>query len=273
MTLLRRAGSRLAACVIAFGVCAGVPGAAAGETMRLDLYHTGTRGSEIFAVDEVLLEPLPWPGNPNRPLDDSNRGEYLFEVLEPATGEAVYSRGFSSIFEEWQSTAEAEDRHRTFHESLRFPAPAGPVVIRILRRDAANAFAEIWRTTIDPDDMLVDRAPRAPRAPVIPIQQRGDPAHKVDLLILGDGYTAGELGRFEADARRGVEALFAKVPDRSAVGAFEGAYYSATGYYRPALECLMFTRSRAFCPVCAAAVEATIDLYTAPAEASDEHGP
>ncbi len=192
----------------------GAAAAATPPTMRLDLYHTGTRGSEIFAVDEVVVEPLAWPGNPDRPLDDSNRGEYLFEVLDAEDGEPVYSRGFSSIFEEWQSTADAEGRHRTFHESLRFPSPSGPAVVRILRRNAANEFAEIWRTPVDPEDMLVNRAPASAPGRLIAIQERGDPAHKVDLLILGDGYTVGELDRFEADARLGAEALFAVSPFR-----------------------------------------------------------
>jgi hypothetical protein len=58
------------------------------------------------------------------------------------------------------------------------------------------------------------------------------------------------------------DALFAGSPQRASVGAFEGAFYSATGYYRPALDCLMFTRHDAFCPVCAAAVDEIIDLYT-----------
>jgi hypothetical protein len=181
-------------------------------TMRLDFFHTGTRGNEIFAVDELVIEPLPWAGNPDRPIDDSNRGEYLFEVVEPKAGRVLYSRGFSSIFEEWQSTADAEGRHRTFHESLRFPEPDGAVVIRVLRRDEKNAFAEVWRTDIDPGDMLVDRAPRVAPGQVIAILDNGDPAHKVDLLILGDGYTADEMDSFERDARAGADALFAVSP-------------------------------------------------------------
>jgi hypothetical protein len=183
-------------------------------TLRLDLFHTGTKGEEVYAVDEVVLEPLPWAGNPDRPIDDSNRGEYLFEIIEPDGERVLYSRGYSTIFEEWQSTADAEGKHRTFHESLRFPLPAGPVTVRVLRRDANNRFAEIWRTSVDPNDMLVNRAPPGPRGELIAIQERGDPAHKVDLLILGDGYTAAELDDFEAHARQGAEALFSVSPFR-----------------------------------------------------------
>ncbi len=35
------------------------------------------------------------------------------------------------------------------------------------------------------------------------------------------------------------------------VGAFEGAMYEARGYYRPQVDCVMFTRDRVpFCAVC-----------------------
>ena len=47
----------------------------------------------------------------------------------------------------------------------------------------------------------------------------------------------------------------------SAVGAFEGANYQATGYYRPQLQCTMFTRSERFCRVCAEAIGEVIDLF------------
>src|SRR5262249_32293350 len=43
-------------------------------------------------------------------------------------------------------------------------------------------------------------------------QKSGDPAAKVDFLILGDGYTAAERKKFEGDARKLVEILFATSP-------------------------------------------------------------
>ena len=57
--------------------------------------------------------------------------------------------------------------------------------------------------------------------------------------------------------------LFGTGPaDRGAVGAFEGANYEATGYFRPEMQCLMFDRSDKFCTVCADAISAIIDLYS-----------
>ncbi len=48
-----------------------------------------------------------------------------------------------------------------------------------------------------------------------------------------------------------VTQLFARERHRSAVGAFRGANYDAQAYYRPQLDCIMFTRNEVpFCRVC-----------------------
>jgi len=185
---------------------------AATPTMRLDYYHTGDAAQEVFSVDRVVIEPLPWPGDPAQAIDSSNLGKYLFEVRDLKTKELLYSRGFASIYGEWETTDEAKTLKRTFQESLRFPAPAAPVSIVLKKRDAKNLFQDVWTTTIDPADQFVDRSKPAQPAPLITIQKTGEPETRVDFLILGDGYTAAEAKKFEADARRLTETLFATSP-------------------------------------------------------------
>jgi hypothetical protein len=182
------------------------------QTMRLDYYHTGNSKQEAFSVDRVVIEPLPWPGNPGQNIDKSNLGKYLFEVHDQKTKQLVYSRGFASIYGEWETTDEAATMMRTFHESLRFPAPTSTVEVVLKKRDAKNAFVQIWSTTINPDDMFVDRSKSAPPAPLITIQKSGESSRKVDFLILGDGYTSRETEKFIADARRMTEKLFSTSP-------------------------------------------------------------
>jgi len=46
------------------------------------------------------------------------------------------------------------------------------------------------------------------------------------------------------------------------VGAFEGAMYEARGYYRPEVDCIMFSRTDHFCKVCRAAIERIIKMYS-----------
>ncbi|MBV8709228.1 MAG: peptidase M64 [Acidobacteriaceae bacterium] len=182
--------------------------------MRLDYFHTGKADSEIFSRERVVLEPLPWPGNPQKLLDDSNLGPYFFEVRDLRSGKALYSRGYSSIFSEWQTTPEAKGEYRTFSESLRFPLPAASVKISVQKRDGANRFREIWSTIINPQDQSIERVTAPAPAPVIAIAPNGPPALQVDLLFLGEGYTAGELEKCGRDVRRAADALFQYAPFR-----------------------------------------------------------
>ena len=73
------------------------------QTMRLDYYHTGDATQEVFSVDRVVIEPLPWPGDPSQAIDTSNTGKYLFEVRDVNTKQLLYSRGFASIYGEWET--------------------------------------------------------------------------------------------------------------------------------------------------------------------------
>ena len=184
----------------------------AAPTMRVDFYHTGNAKEERFSLDRVVLEPLPWPGNPSRPIDTTNRGKYFFEVVDAASGRVLYSRGFSSIYGEWETTGEAQKIDRTFEESLRFPAPSAPVRIVVRKRDARNQFRDAWTIVVDPADKFVLKNTALPAGALIALHQSGDPAAKLDFLILGDGYTAAERPKFERDARRLVTTLLQVSP-------------------------------------------------------------
>ena len=190
-------------------------GLAAPHTLRIDYYHGGNSKDEWFTLDRTVLEPLEWPGNPNKAIDDSGLGNYMFEVREQGSGKLLYSRGFSSVFAEWKTTEEAQHANRTFSESLRFPNPAAPVEVSLKKRDEkdpAAGFHEVWKTAVDPKDKFVDRSRPPSPGPILTLQKMGDSATKVDLLVLGDGYTAKERSKFEADAHRFVEMLFAASP-------------------------------------------------------------
>ena len=181
------------------------------KTMRVDYFHSGGLGEEILALDQVVSDG-PWAGSRTRLVDDLNLGKYLFEVIDRRTNRVIYSRGFASIYGEWETTAESREVYRSFHESLRFPWPRRPVQVALKVRDAENSFHEIWSTVVDPSSRFVNPADRAPAAEVWSVFTSGPPQEKVDLLILGEGYTEDERDKFRADATRLTDALFEEEP-------------------------------------------------------------
>jgi hypothetical protein len=195
--------------LLAVGRAAAVPP----HTLRVDYYHTGNATEERFSLDRLVIEPLAWPGNPAKPLDDTNRGKYFFEVIDAASGRTLYSRGFASIYGEWETTGEAKQINRTFSESLRFPALDKPARIVVKKRDAKNQFQNVWTITVDPADKFIERgAATVDAGGLLKLHAAGDPATKLDFLILGDGYTSTERAKFERDAKRLVGILFATSP-------------------------------------------------------------
>ncbi len=181
-------------------------------TVRVDVLHSGNAKQEHYALDRILIEPLPWPGNLKKTIDTSNRGVNLFEVRDKASGALLYSRGFSTVFGEWQSTTEAAKLDRGFQESLRFPKPNSPVNLRVLKRDDKNQFQTVWSVDIDTDAPDVIRKLPESKLKPIPIHVSGNSAEKVDLLIIGDGYTQQEMKKFVADAKRMSQYLFTVSP-------------------------------------------------------------
>lgn len=181
--------------------------------MRVDYYHTGNSKDQWFSLDRVVIEPLEWPGDLAKTVDDSQLGNYRFEVREQGSSKLLYSRGFNSVFGEWRTTEEAQHANRTFSESFRFPTPLSPVEISLQERKQ-DTFQDVWKIVVDPKDKFVDTSRRPDPGPLVELQKMGAPADKVDLLVLGDGYTAKERGKFESDARRFMEMLFSTSPFR-----------------------------------------------------------
>ena len=72
---------------------------------------------------------------------------------------------------------------------------------------------------MDPADPAVDRAGPPPFR-VWAVHQSGEPRDKVDLLLMGDGYTAAEMPLWHRDAQRLADMLFAVSPFKERRGDF-----------------------------------------------------
>jgi hypothetical protein len=64
------------ACALALAAAAGAvhAQASAPATIRVDYLHSGNALSDSYAIERVLVEPLPWPGDLAQNLDNTDRG-------------------------------------------------------------------------------------------------------------------------------------------------------------------------------------------------------
>jgi hypothetical protein len=185
-------------------------------TLRIDYYHTGTKGVESFSLDRLSIEGA-WAGSLVNLVDTLNLGEFAVRVYDRGSSSLIFSRGFSSMFNEWQSTDEAiAGIQRTFSETIRMPLPRRPVQFTICRRDRRMDYHEIFSTVIDPGDpTAVHREKRAASFATGKLRNNGDPHAKVDIVIVGDGYAAGDIEKFRKDAKHFNDVMFSTEPFKS----------------------------------------------------------
>ena len=183
-----------------------------GRTLRFDYAHSGTAAEEHVALKALRLEGA-WPGSRTQLLDHSALGKYRFELVEVATQRTLYSRGFSSIYGEWETIGEARRGNwRSFDESQRFPEPLRSCQLVLRKRQDDGSFREIFAQVFDPAGRDIDRSPLLPAGKVWAVFENGKPEKKVDLLVLGDGYAANEQQKFRADVARLTKVLFDTEP-------------------------------------------------------------
>lgn len=186
------------------------------KTMRVDYFHTGTKGNEMFSLDQVYAEGI-WPGSRVNLVDTLNLGEYIVRVYDQATSTLIYSRGFSSIFGEWQTTDEAASGvYRTFSETVRFPFPKRAVQVTLSRRDRKMMFHELFSMPIDPKaSAAIDRQLKTRPYKVAALMENGASSDKVDIVILGDGYSKADMEKFRRDAKHFNDVMFGTEPFKS----------------------------------------------------------
>ncbi|MBM2840659.1 MAG: Peptidase, partial [Bacteroidetes bacterium] len=149
-------------------------------------------------------------------VDDLNLGEYGFRVYDRATNLLIFSQGFSSIYNEWQTTDEAlAGIYQTFSETVRFPYPKKSVQFTIVRRDKQMVYHEVFTCVIDPNaPTAVNKESRSPYK-VTALMENGQPSSKVDIVIIGDGYAKADMEKLRSDAKHFNDIMFGTEPFKS----------------------------------------------------------
>ncbi len=179
------------------------------KTMRFDYYHSGDAQTEEYYFEQVREEPF-WGGSKTSLIDEKEYGNQFFKIIDTATGEVIYSRGFCTLWNEWQTTAEAVRVRKSMPESVVFPFPKSNARIEIFTRSKDGRFVKKFEHEISPSSYFIARYPL--HYETFDIVTNGGPEHKVDIVLLPEGYAATERGKFEEACRGFAEAMFSFEP-------------------------------------------------------------
>jgi len=180
------------------------------KTLRIDYYHTGNSKQEMYSIDQVKSEPY-WGGSHTFLLDTLYYGKYYFKAFDVETQTPIYGRGYCALFDEWEFTEEAKHTSRTFTETVVMPFPKKDVRIEFYSRNTKGIYVKQFEYTVNVKSYFISTEKQM-EYPVYDALISGDPANKIDIVILPEGYTAAEMDRFKADCDKFAAELFTFEP-------------------------------------------------------------
>jgi len=171
----------------------------AGNSAKTTVYPVGMKEESLFGGSRTQL------------TDPFSYGNLKYELYDAAGNKLIYSRGFCTLYQEWQTTAEAKVMERSFYEVATMPFPRNKVRFVLSMRERNGLFKKLYETEIDPADYFI-RKEKPVNANVTKIYYSGDASNAVDLAFIAEGYKAGEMDKFRADVKKMADALFSEPP-------------------------------------------------------------
>lgn len=180
------------------------------QTLRMDYLHAGNATINNIYFQQLKKEPF-WGGSQTNLIDTFNYGNYKVELFDKKTNKLIYSRGFNTLFSEWQTTAEAKKLNRAFYEVVVTPFPKNNAIIKISKRDKKHNFHLKFEYEIDPNNYFIKEETynlyKSEK-----ILDGGEPKNKVDIVLLPEGYSESEMDKFKKDAKRFESYIFEYSP-------------------------------------------------------------
>lgn len=180
------------------------------KALRIDYYHTGSDKEEVYSFDEMIIEPY-WGGSKTNLIDTFEYGKYYFKVYDEKTNKLIYSRGYSTLFGEWQTSNEAMKTWRTLSETIVLPLPKNSVRVEFYSRNWDGELELKFEYHLNPLNYFI-KQDRQLIYPAFDVMVNGDPDKKVDIVILPEGYSSDEMGKFIEDCNTFKNGLFSFSP-------------------------------------------------------------
>lgn len=180
------------------------------KVLRFDFMLAGNSQKTVVYPVRMKEESL-FAGSRESLIDPFDYGNFKYEVFDATENRLIYSRGFCTLFQEWQTTSEAKSMERSFYEVATMPFPKNRVRFVLSMRERTGTFAKLFETVIDPTDYYIIKE-KPVNAVVTKIYGPGTPQKCLDLAFVAEGYTADEMGKFRDDVKKMADILFSEAP-------------------------------------------------------------
>lgn len=180
--------------------------------LRIDFTVTGNNQNSIYGIRQFVEDPI-WSGSITQLTDTYDFGVHQLRVVDKENGQIIFSKGFSSLFHEWQTTESAKQDHQSFLFSMVIPYPKSAVMIELYDRSNENG-QWVKNNSFNFSPAIQVCKEKQHSFPVRTIVESGHHHQKLDILFIAEGYQQEQLSQFNAVVDTVVEYLFSQSPFR-----------------------------------------------------------
>ncbi|WP_300901504.1 IgA Peptidase M64 [uncultured Bacteroides sp.] len=186
----------------------------ANQTLRVDYIFTGDASQQSVCLDGLSVLPS-WAGRRHQLSELPLQGNGQIIMRDVESGKTICMTSFSSLFQEWLETDEAQTVRKGFENTFLLPYPLRPAEVEIILLNRKKEVNARLKHIVRPDDILIQQKGQAHITPHKYLLKSGDADKCIDVAILAEGYTPKEMDLFYQDAEVATESLFSHEPFKS----------------------------------------------------------
>ncbi|MCR5181190.1 MAG: IgA Peptidase M64 [Bacteroidaceae bacterium] len=189
------------------------------STLRVDYLFSGTNRTSHIALSR-LSETAGWYGRRHNLDRLPLQGNGQLMMLDASTGDTLYCHSFSTLFQEWQETEEAQRVEKSFENTFVLPRPREVVELVCQLRDTHGKVVAQLRHRVDPADILIRDRSNEEQTPWKYLRKGGDSRECIDVAFVAEGFRESEMQDFLQVCDSSIMALAAHEPFRSMIDRF-----------------------------------------------------
>lgn len=197
--------------VCSSGYCQSFEEFFADKTLRADYLFTGNKKNQSVVLDE-LKSMEGWAGRRSNLDKLPLSGNGQLTMVDKATGVVIYRTSFSSLFQEWLGENEAETLSKGYENTFLMPFPKKETLVTVELFNARHEVSASFTHTVHPDDILIKKIGQNNVTEYKYLLKSGSPENCIDVVIMAEGYSRGDMQTFYRDAQKASDAIFCHSP-------------------------------------------------------------
>lgn len=169
------------------------------KTLRIHYIHNGDARNEEFSVDSYHAGGK-WNGTRKYLVDPFPYGNVRFDLYDSLTGQLIFTRYYSTLFDEYRTTEEAEKKMQSFEECVLLPFPRRTVKYTFTSISRIREMELKYAGYFNPMESGWQKFNKEYKVKNLHIGGKAE--NCLDILFIPDGYAKSDKKKMVRDMKR-----------------------------------------------------------------------